>query len=337
MKLKDVAQQAGVSAATVSNVINGNYSRVSQATVEKVQKIIKEMGYTPSATARSLASKESKIIGVVVPNLNKDQVFSINAYTSQVIARLEQYVRNKGYYLMLRCVERCKEALPIFSSWSADGAIILGAFPEEVVEIEALLNIPAVYMDAHAESLDIANVGIDDYKGGFLMGRHLLSKGHRDIALVSPEVHYAGVVQSRYKGLCDALKMQGLSISHQDIFVSATNVVSGAQAGVNIALSEKKYTAVAVLSDIAAIGVMSGLRTCGLKVPEDISVIGFDDLDAAKYVNPPLTTISQNINKKCDTACDILFQMIETKEKMVVNKTLDIELIERQSVLPVKE
>lgn len=332
MKIKDIAQRAGVSTATVSNVINGNYSRVSQATVDKVQKIIDEMGYSPSAAARSLASKESKIIGVVIPNLNKDQVFSINAYTNQAVARLEKYVRNKGYYLMIRCVERCKEIVPIFSSWNADGAIILGAFPEEVEEIEKLLKIPTVYMDAHSPNLDIANVGIDDYKGGFLMGRYLLAKGHRKIALVTPKVDSHGVVQARYHGFCDALKEQGLELSPEDIFEAATNATSGAQAGVNIALSGKSFTAVAAMSDMSALGVMSGLRTCGLRVPEDVSVMGFDNLEAAKYVYPALTTIAQDINKKCDTAGDLLFQMIETKEKLVVNKTLDIELVERQSV-----
>lgn len=332
MKIKDIAQRAGVSTATVSNVINGNHNRVSRATIDKVQKIIDEMGYSPSAAARSLASKESKIIGVVVPNLNKDQIFSINAYTNQVIARLEQYVRNKGYYLMIRCVERCREIVPIFSSWNADGAVILGAFPEEVEELEKLLKIPTVYLDAHAPNLDIANVGIDDYRGGFLMGRYLLSKGHRRIALVTPYVGSPGVVQNRYHGFCDALKEQGLALSSEDIFESATNIACGSQAGVDIALSGKGYTAVAAMSDMSALGIMSGLRTCGLRVPEDVSLIGFDGLEEANYVQPALTTIAQDINKKCDIAGDILFQMIDTKEKTVINKTLDIELVERQSV-----
>lgn len=332
MKIKDIAQRAGVSPATVSNVINGNHNRVSQATIEKVQKIIDEMGYTPSAAARSLASKESKLIGVVIPNLNEDQVFSINAYTNQAVARLEKYVRNKGYYLMVRCVERCKDIVPVFSSWNADGAIILGAFPDEVREMSNLLKIPAVYMDAHCPDLDIANVGIDDYKGGFLIGRFLLAKGHRKIALVTPRVDSQGVIQARYRGFCDALSERGQALAPEDIFEAASNATSGAQAGVNIALAGKAYTAVAAMSDMSALGVMSGLRTCGLRVPEDVSIMGFDNLEASKYVYPALTTVAQDIDKKCDTACDLLFQMIEKKEKITANQILDIELVERQSV-----
>lgn len=332
MKIKDIALKAGVSTATVSNVINGNHHKVSQATIEKVQKIIEEMGYSPSATARSLASKESRIIGVVIPNLGKDQVFSINAYTSQAIARLEKYVRNKGYYLMIRSVEQCKEIVPIFSGWNVDGVILLGAFHEEVAEIEKLLKVPTVYTDTYAKDLPIANVGIDDYKGGMLMGRYLLGKGHTKIALVTPDVNSPGVIQQRYRGFCDALKSRGLEMSDACIFVAETNADSGCQAGQKIALADQGFTAVATMSDMAAIGVMSGLRMYGLRVPEDVSVMGFDNLRAGMFVHPPLTTIAQDIAKKCDTVGDILFDMIENKKTIVVNKTLDVELVERQSV-----
>lgn len=336
MKIKDIAQRAGVSTATVSNVINGNYSRVSQATVNKVQKIIDEMGYNPSAAAKSLASKKSKLIGVVIPNLDDEQVFSINAYTNQVVAQLEQYVRNKGYHIMIRCVERCKEMAPILSAWNADGAIVLGAFPDEVKELYSLLKIPTVYLDAHSPEPDIASVGIDDYKGGYLMGRYLLSKGHTKIAFVSPPVNSPGVIQARYQGFCDALKEQDLALAPEDIFESATSAAQGTQTALNIVLSGRPYTAVAAMSDMTALGIVSGLRNCGVRVPEDISVMGFDDLEAGKYIYPPLTTIRQDIAKKCDTAGDILFQMIENKECPVKKKVLDIELVERQSVIPLR-
>lgn len=332
MNNKDIAQRAGVSTATVSNVINGNFHKVSQATIEKVQKVIEEMGYSPSATARSLASRESRIIGVVIPNLGKDQAFSINAYTSQAIAQLENYVRNKGYYLMIRSVEQCKEIVPIFSAWNVDGVIFLGAFHEEVEEIEKLLKVPTVYTDTYAKDLPIANVGIDDYKGGFLMGRYLLGKGHKKIAMVTPDVESPGVIQERYRGFCDALHSRGLEMPKEYIFVAETNADSGCQAGQKIALSDQGFTAAVVMSDMAAIGVMSGLRMCGLRVPEDVSVMGFDNLRASKYVDPPLTTVAQDIEKKCDMVGDILFDMIKNKKKIVVNKTLDVELVERQSV-----
>lgn len=336
MKIKDIAQRAGVSTATVSNVINGNYQKVSQATVRKVHKIINEMGYNPSAAARSLASKKSNIIGVVIPYLGKDQVFSINAYTNQAVAQLERYVRRKGYYLMIRCVEQASEIIPIFSAWNVDGVIFLGAYPDEVKEIEKLMKTPTVYVDAYTEVGEIANVGINDYKGGFLMACHLVGKGHTNIALVTPPIDGPGVVQERYRGFCDALKERGVELPEDHIFITQTSSYCGTQTGINIGLSKKGFTAVAAMSDMTALGVMTGLRTCGLNVPDDVSVIGFDNLEAGQYVYPPLTTIGQDIEKKCEAAGDLLFRAIESKEKISANIVLDIELIERQSVKNIK-
>lgn len=332
MNNKDIAKRAGVSTATVSNVINGNHHKVSQATIEKVQKVIAEMGYRPSAAARSLASKESRIIGVVIPTVGEDQTFSINAYTNQAVSRLERYVRRQGYYLMVRSVMCCKEIVPLFSAWNVDGVIFLGAFHEEVEEIEKMLQVPTVYVDTYAPDIPIANVGINDHKGGYLMARYLLGKGHRKIALVSPDVNSPGVIRERYRGFCDALAAEGLPFPDSHIFTAETTAAGGAKAGTEIALSGQGFTAVATMSDMTAIGVMSGLRMCGLRIPEDISVIGFDNLEAGKYVHPSLTTIAQDIETKCDTVGDLLFDMIRKKKKTAVNKVLDVELIERQSV-----
>lgn len=331
MKIKDIAQRAGVSTATVSNVINGNHHKVSQATIEKVQKIIEEMGYSPSATARSLASNESRIIGVVVPYLGENQSFSLNPYTSQVIGTMENYVRKQGYYLMIRGVQQCREIVPIFSSWNVDGVLILGAVPEEVPELESRMKVPTVYLDTYAKDQGIANVGIDDYKGGYLAARYLLSKGHRKIALASPNIS-PGVMEERYRGFCDALKERDIDFDQSCFFEVATTSADGAQAGKRIAMSGKGFTAVAVMSDIIAVGVMDGLRKYGMNVPEDVSVIGFDNLIACQYMHPGLTTISQNIEGKATTACECLFDMIKNKQKIAVNKTLDVELVERQSV-----
>ena len=168
MKIKDIAERAGVSTATVSNVINGNHHKVSKATIDRVQKIIAELGYNPSATARSLASRESRIIGVVVPHLHEDESFSLNPYMSQIIGTLEAYVRKQGYYLMIRGVREFSEVVPVFSGWNIDGAILLGTVPSDVPNLENQIHTPIVYLDNYTREQEIANVGIDDYKGGRL-------------------------------------------------------------------------------------------------------------------------------------------------------------------------
>lgn len=332
MKIKDIAKKAGVSTATVSNVINGNHNKVSKETIKKVQKIIEENDYKPNATARSLALKESKIIGVVIPNLGKEEPFSISPYNAQILALLENYVRRKGYYLMIRSISKCKKIIPIFSTWNVDGVILLGAYKTEVAEIEEKLKVPTVYIDTYGEELPIANIGSDDYKGGFLAARYLLGKGHRKIAFVGPSVESPGVIQERFRGFCDACRERQVEVVPENVFEAWTIYEQGVEAGKKIAFSDKGFTAVAAMSDIVAFGVMEGLRRSGLNVPGDVSVIGYDNLPECKYSNPQLTSVSQNLERKAFGAGEQLFKMIHEKKKIAFNEIVDVEIVERQSV-----
>ncbi len=332
MRIKDIANAAGVSTATVSNVINGNHKKVSQQTIAKVQKIIEENDYKPSATARSLVMKESKIIGVVIPHLTEEQPFSVNPYNAQMLALLENYVRNQGYYLMVRCVGRCRDIVPIFASWNVDGVILFGAYQNEVGEIEEGLKVPTVYIDTYAEKEGIANVGSDDYKGGYLSARYLIGKGHRRIAFAGPETDSPGVIQERFRGVCDACRERQIEIAPDDIFRAWTTFPQGVEAGKKIAFSPRKFTAVICMSDIVAIGVMEGLRLSGLNVPGDVSVVGYDDLPECLHSNPQLTTVSQNLSRKAFLVGESLFQMIREKRKIAINIKTDVEIAERKSV-----
>lgn len=332
MKMKDIAAQAGVSTATVSNVINGNYHKVSEDTIKKIQKIIEENDYKPNATARSLALKESKIISVVVSNMGDDENFAMSPYNTEILALLEKYVRKQGYYLMVRVVKKCREVIPISTAWNVDGIILLGANVEEIEEIEASLQVPTVYLDSYVKETDIANIGIDDYKGGFMAARYLLGKGHKNIAFAGPDINSSEVIMERYRGFCDACKERQVEITQDCIFESPTIFEKGIEVGQQIAFSSKGFTAVAATSDILAAGVMEGLRISGLNVPEHVSVIGFDDLPMCIYTNPKLTTISQNLEEKVKRAGEYLFYMIQNKEKVAVNDKIDVGIVERQSV-----
>lgn len=332
MKLKDIAEIAGVSSVTVSNVINGNYNKVSKETIERVQKIIDENNYRPNATARSLALKESKIIGVVVPYIGTDKTFSSSPYNTQMLALLERYIRTQGYYLMMRSVGKSVDALPFFSTWNVDGMIFFGTSREEIEEIKKKMKVPAVYIDAYAADLKIASVGIDDYKGGYLAARYLLGKGHRQIAFVGPSVESPGVIQERYRGFCAACKERGVEITEDNCFEAETLYEQGVEVGRKIAFADRKFTALACMSDILAFGVMEGLRLSGLNIPDDVSIVGFDNLPECQYSHPQLTTVSQNLEKKAQLVGEQLFKMIRCKEKESVSHNVDVEIIERQSV-----
>ncbi len=332
MNLKSIAEKAGVSTATVSNVINGNYHKVSQETVAKVQKIIDENEYAPNATARSLASKKSRIIGVVVPNLGPEENFFVNPYNAHVLALLENYIRNQGYYMMMRCVGQCREIIPLFSSWNVDGIIFFGTFKSEIEDIHRRLRVPTVFIDAYADELGIVNVGIDDYKGGYLAARYLLGRGHREIAFVGPSVEYPGVIRQRYLGFCAACAEKDIRITPEHYFEAFTLYQHGVSAGQKIAACGRHFTAVSVMSDIVAFGVIEGLRLCGLNVPEDVSVIGFDNLPECRYSNPKLTTISQDLPQKARLVGERLFAMIRGEEQGGSNQVIDVGIVERQSV-----
>lgn len=332
MNLKTIAEKAGVSTATVSNVINGNHHKVSQKTLLKVQKIIEENNYQPNATARSLASKESKIIGVVIPHVSLDENLLSNPHDARILALLENYIRKQGYYLMVRCVEKCEEIEPLFSTWNVDGVIIFGTFKKDVEEMQGRLDVPIVYIDTYAEGIKIANVGIDDYKGGYLAARYLLGKGHKEIAFVGPDFERPGVIRQRYKGFCDACAERGIELTQDHIFQTDTIYRSGVSVGQKIAISDIKFTAVAAMSDIVAFGIMEGLRVCGLNVPNDISVIGFDNLTECRYSYPKMTSVAPKVEEQARLVGEYLFKMIHDKKQMVINEKLDVEIVERQSV-----
>ena len=334
MNLKTIAKLAGVSTVTVSNVINGKYHKASKETVERIQKIVEENHYQPSATARSLIMKRSRIIGVVIPNLQSTECFSVSPYNTQILGHLDRYIRNKGYYMMPHCVVQSSDVLPILATWNIDGALLLGVAAEDAVQLHQKLKIPAVFVDTYADAPALATVRIEDRKGGYLAARHLLEKGHRRIAFVSPSTVYPGVMQERFLGFQEAFRERGLVLPPEDCFtIRDTLYERGVDVGIKIA-ADPSFTAVAAMADVLALGVMEGLRRGGRRVPEDISVIGFDDLPECQYAHPKLTSISQHIEEKARCAGEYLFSMLEEETPADGKKVIDVELVERQSVLP---
>lgn len=332
MNLKDIAKLAGVSTATVSNVLNGNTSKVSVSTKERIEKIIKEVDYKPNAMARSLAKKESKMIGLVVPYIGPDEDFFMNPYYARMVAALERYVRSKEYYLMLRCVPDCRQVIPQLSSWNVDGVFFLGVVEPDVKEIISALDAPVVFLDTYTKEKNIVNVGLDDYKGGYLSARYLIGKGHKKIALACPDYKGTGVVRERYLGFKKACEEAKIEFTEDDIYRTDTVYNGAITVGNDIALSGKGYTAVATMSDIVAFGIIEGIKQCGFSVPDDMSVIGFDNLAEGEYVNPKLTTISQDINEKANAAGRGMFEIIEGNKDYTADIHLPVQIIERQTV-----
>lgn len=334
VNLQTIAKLAHVSKVTVSNVINGKYDKASKETIERIQRIIEVTGYRPSATARSLSMKQSHIIGVVIPYLYANESFSVRPYNAHMLGYLERYIRNQGYYMMPRCVAQSFDALPDFATWNVDGAFVLELVAEDAMKLHDRLNIPAVFIDTYASDGTLATVCVDDRRGGYLAAKHLLDMGHRKIAFVSPTLtEHSGVMQERHRGFVDALREHGMAFDpEQHIVTESVLYEQGVEAGRQIAASGQGFTAAAVMADMLALGVMEGLRSGGKRVPEDVSVMGFDDLPECHYSYPKLTSISQHLEEKARCAGEYLFSMLREGAAVSGNRRVDVALAERESV-----
>ena len=329
--LKDIAKEADVTVMTVSNVINGRYEKVSRATVERVSEIARRLNYVPSATARSLVARSSQLVGVLLPAPD-DEGIALSTHNVVVIGVIERLLRNNGYHLLLRGVPDVDAASGTLRSWNLDGAIYIGFLDSQIQKMRATFDTPLVVLESYAANADFMNVRLDDRKGGYLATRHLIEKGHRRIAFAGPEKTERGVVQERYEGYRQALEEAGITPDPTITLTTDVSHAKGVEAGRQLCSEHSDITAVFATADQLAVGIMEGARAEGCSVPEDLSVVGFDNLEIATIANPKLTTITQDLSRKAHTAVELLLQSLKSKDQQPQETVLDVELIERESV-----
>ncbi|ADB33695.1 transcriptional regulator, LacI family [Kribbella flavida DSM 17836] len=330
--LKDIADEAGVSMMTVSNVVNGKRARVSPETIERIQRIVAERGYVPSASARSLAAKSSKLIGLLVPAADEDSLM-ISPHNVAIVGLIERELRKGGYHLLLRGISQPAEVAEALQSWSLDGAVLLGFLDEEIDRLTARTvgKVSLLAIDSYSANPLTTGVRSDDHTGALLAARHLLALGHREIVFAGPAFSDVGVVHQRYQGFRAAYAEAGLTWIERIVTVETTTHGSGRDLGLRLMQSHPEATAVFATADILAIGIMEGLAEAGCSVPGDVSVLGFDDLDLSRYVTPKLTTIAQDIPQKAAIAVRLLLAAVERREHPADPITLGVRLITRDS------
>lgn len=334
MTIKEIAQLAGVSTMTVSNVMNKKYSKVSKKTVEKVNKIIEETHYIPNLSARTLSAQSSKIVALLVPMVDSNIKgnFFADSYTAQLVGILETNLRQRGYFAMIRSVTNVKETCKFLNSWKIDGAIfILPNFDSQIDELMSKNDIPMVFIDSLHYNPDTLSVNIPDYKGSYLATKYLINNGHKNIAFVSSTLKDNPLLTLRYDGYRDALKENNIELNDNNIIDQPISFEGGIEAG-KIISDRKDITAAITTADVVAIGIIDGARLSGLRVPEDLSVIGYDNLTISKYCNPKLTTIDQHIVEKGEKAIDLLFDRIDKINELPNKLTVEVDIVERQSV-----
>jgi len=330
--LKDIAKEANVSVTTVSNVIHGNHKRVAEETVEKIKMIIDRVNYVPNMTARSLVNKSSKIIGVINHVVQgKGGNFISDPFNSLVIDGIEEKLREKGYYLMVRIIYSEDDLFLLLHNWNIDGLILIGLFQDEFFERLMKASVPFVLIDSYVDNHQVLNIGLEDCKGGYMATKHLIERGHRNIVFASPVIKTNGVVEERFKGYNMALNEANIPFKDKNVYQQEITIEEGIKLGHKLS-HRTDITAIFATADILAAGVISGLNELGKRVPDDFSIIGFDDLYISSLTAPRLTTIHQDILEKGRVAVESLISVIEGELIEDYNVILPVTLVERHSV-----
>ncbi|SDY04179.1 LacI family transcriptional regulator [Evansella caseinilytica] len=331
----DIAKKTGFSITTVSRALN-NYSDVSEKTKKLILQAVDEMGYYPNSIARTLTTKKSWTIGVIfVEDLG---VGIMHPFFSAVIESFKKYVEKFGYdiiFLSRNVGGEEKSYIDHALHRGVDGVIIVCSHDDDP-EVKKLIESPlqTVVIDLYSNKTSV--VYSDNVNGSELAVQYLHSLGHRKIAhIYGHQKTMAGV--ERLKGFLSVVEKLQLNIP--DSYIkdgSFFSVDGGMQAMSELLELGDPPTAVFAAGDAMAIGAMKAVEAAGLRVPEDVSIVGFDDIELAQYVTPALTTIRQNTDLIGQSAAEVLLKQINNKNKVFSAVTIPVELMVRESARPLK-
>ena len=329
--IKDVAKEAGVSIATISYVINKK-ENLSPETIEKVNDAIKKLNYIPDFSARSLVNKKSNLIGVVIPQTEPGkQLMFNNPFYSEFLSGVEYNARKSGYHVIISGADADKSYLEVSNKRNLDGIIILGMYPEEFYNDLKKSNIPIVLVDSYCGDHYFHSIQINDRYGGYIATKYLIEKGHRNIALVTGKIKKEGVSEKRYLGYRDALKEYNIPLRQEYIFEGLVDYDYSLSIGEKL-INTDGITAVFATADILAIGLIKRLKQLNVHVPNELSIMGFDDIYITKLIEPGLTTVKQNIYGKGEASVKLIMDCIGGKQRGKQEIILPIEILERDSV-----
>ncbi|WP_432667107.1 LacI family DNA-binding transcriptional regulator [Wukongibacter baidiensis] len=324
--IKDVAKLAGVSIATVSRVINKNVY-VKEETTRKVLDAIEKTGYKPNAIARSLKVKNTRSIGIIIPDISSH-------FFPDVVRGIED-VANEYNYNIILCntdLDRDKEKkyFDVLVEKQVDGIVYMSnTITEEIANKIASVGIEIVLISTDYK--DLTSVTVDNIKAAEDAVKYIISKGYRDIAFIGGEMTDPNAGLPRFNGYIKALSEAGISINKDFILEGNYRYESGYEGAKKLLSLDNRPQAVFAASDEMAVGVIRAALEQGYRIPEELAVVGFDNVDISKMVYPPLTTISQPLYEMGCEGMKLLARKIN-KEKIEKYKVvLKHNVIERQS------
>ena len=309
--IKEIARQLNMSTTTVSNVIHGKAGEVSDDTKKKVEEFLKKVDYVPNINARNLAQNESKIIGLALKaRADKYENLIMDPFVSVLIGGVEETIRNAGYFMMLYISSDTDEIMRHVSTWNVDGLILFGMLNDDGIRVSEKYKKPIVCIDTYSlEGLKhFTNVGLDDEQGTYDMIKYLISQGHKKIAFLSD--NQSGVDLARLNGYKKALKDAGIKYKSSSFLQIHPKSDEIDESLAEICGRSKEFTAIFCVSDLYAVTLISALTDRGINVPEDISIVGFDDNMLGQLHRPALTTVHQDVKTKGITAADTLLKQL---------------------------
>lgn len=333
ISIKDVAKEAGVSISTVSNALN-NARYVKEETKKRINEVAERLKYAPNIIARGLKTKSTNTVAVIVPDIS-------NQFFAQVIRGVEEIARLRNYNVLLVCtyydVLQEKNSIENLKKQFIDGFIFISGYDssDHIGELNDN-NFPVVVADRELEDITVPSVLVDNFYAMKEVVNYLYDLGHNKIGYISYTYDNQTTVRKRFEGYCEGLKENKLDYNPDMVVISETlrlNELQGSREAVRKIIKCKSIPSVIMTaSDFIAVGVIEALKDLEIKIPEEISVIGFDNILISQYSSPLLTTVKQPKEKMGATAMNLLLDIIEGKKIKDRNIVLPTKLIVRRSV-----
>ena len=342
LTIKDIARLCGVGVSTVSRALN-NHPDINPETKSRVLKVIKEYDFVPNNSARNLKRTESDRIAVLIKGI-------ANPLFGGMIKVIEEETQREKYSLELKHVEYNEDevevAMEMVKEKRLKGIIFLGGYFLHSEERIHKLTVPYIFstigtaVPEHISPALYSSVSVDDRRESYLMTAYLLQQGHRNIAILSAETEINSIGQLRLEGYTQALKEKGIPVNENLIRrveddVEHYSMENGYLTTRSLLASGEPFTAIFATADILAVGACRALVEAGVRIPEDVSVTGFDGIDMAEYYNPSITTMKQPVKDMAKTTARLLFDMIAGR-KGYEHILFSAELAVRESSGPAK-
>jgi LacI family transcriptional regulator len=338
---RDVARRAGVSQSTVSRVLNNNFSDkipISQETIERVTKVVEELGYEPNLAARSLRTRQTSMIGVLFDDI-------LSSLSHKILEGIYATTEEAGFHILIQSsghrenrtkadIARDQECLRWFQAQQVEGIIVVDsranvAHPEDSLNSGGL---PIIFVNRYwNENPPHAFVYPDDRGGGQMATRHLIDLGHQKIGYINGPAERCTCSSERLLGFQDALREAGLEMRPEWVVRGDWRPESGYNAAKQIFRHGERPTALFVANDYMAVGCIRAVQELGIRVPEDLAIVGFDNREAATYVEPPLTTVTLPGDAMGRLAAEMMIDATRKKQVPITGRQVPSRLLIRNS------